>query len=432
MRKFYRSLIAATFSLAAFVSPVAAQTANGKATTAAPVYPNNQAAPLSLDTAGNLRVNCIIGCSGGGGGGTSSNFGAAFPAAGTASGFLDPSNNMIGASVDALGNQQVVGNVANDAVDAGNPVKIGGIASNVAPSLVATGDRVNSWYGLSGATIIGGVGVTLADGSSNTTGAALSTAAGTTGTLSVRNNVFNGTSWDRQRGDVNETYVGGNINSGVTDVGNPVKVGGVYMTTAPTFTNGQRGNMLIDVGGRQIVQPGFLAQAQADGLNNTINAPTGALFSTSAVSNIQYPTVARVYNGATWDRQRGDVGGTWSSPSPTPLTSNFSAILANSTNATLVKNAPGAIQEISVYNSGSTIAWLKLYDAASAPTCGSGTPAGRYMIPGAASGGAGSNVNIALGKGFSTGIAFCVTTGIADADTGAVAATTYTVNMTYR
>lgn len=34
--------------------------------------------------------------------------------------------------------------------------------------------------------------------------------------------------------------VQGNSASGAADVGNPVKVGGVYNTTLPTFTNGQR------------------------------------------------------------------------------------------------------------------------------------------------------------------------------------------------
>ncbi len=119
-------------------------------------------------------------------------------------------------------------------------------------------------------------------------------------------------------------------------------------------------------------------------------------------------------------------------PSTQAATLSSSTILAASTNATSVKASAGTLFEISVYNTGSTIAWLKLYNSASAPTCGSGTPVGRYMIPGAASGGSGSNVSIPLGKSFGTGIGFCVTTGIADADTGAVAATTYTVNLTYK
>jgi hypothetical protein len=40
----------------------------GAVTSAAPTYTTAQTDPLSLDTAGNLRVNCVTGCSGGGGG----------------------------------------------------------------------------------------------------------------------------------------------------------------------------------------------------------------------------------------------------------------------------------------------------------------------------------------------------------------------------
>jgi hypothetical protein len=112
--------------------------------------------------------------------------------------------------------------------------------------------------------------------------------------------------------------------------------------------------------------------------------------------------------------------------------SNYSLIAANTTNATSVKAAAGSLYELSVYNNSSTIAYLKLYDSASAPTCGSGTPVARYLIPGASTGGAGSNVNIGVGKSFASGIAFCITTGIADADTGAVAASAYLINLTYK
>ena len=38
------------------------------------------------------------------------------------------------------------GDVAHDAADAGNPVKIGGKAETTAPAAVADGDRVNAWF----------------------------------------------------------------------------------------------------------------------------------------------------------------------------------------------------------------------------------------------------------------------------------------------
>lgn len=50
--------------------------------------------------------------------------------------------------------------------------------------------------------------------------------------------------------------VGGDTANGVTDAGNPVKVGGVARTTNPTaVTNGQRVNSSYDKLGRQLVVP---------------------------------------------------------------------------------------------------------------------------------------------------------------------------------
>lgn len=47
----------------------------------------------------------------------------------------------------------------------------------------------------------------------------------------------------------NELVVGGKAASGAADSGNPVKVGGVYNTTQPTLTNGQRGDAQLDARG---------------------------------------------------------------------------------------------------------------------------------------------------------------------------------------
>jgi hypothetical protein len=58
-------------------------------TTSSPTYTTGQTSPLSLDTAGNLRVNVVAG---GASGGTSSNFGSAFPGIGTAIGLTNGTN----------------------------------------------------------------------------------------------------------------------------------------------------------------------------------------------------------------------------------------------------------------------------------------------------------------------------------------------------
>jgi hypothetical protein len=72
----------------------------GSVTTAAPTYVTGQTSPLSIDTAGGLRVSIIAG---GGSGGTASTFGAAFPATGTAIGVKN-GTNMVNLAADASSN----------------------------------------------------------------------------------------------------------------------------------------------------------------------------------------------------------------------------------------------------------------------------------------------------------------------------------------
>jgi hypothetical protein len=49
---------------------------------------------------------------------------------------------------------RTVGNVAHDAVDAGDPLKIGGKAASSTPTAVEESDRVNAWLDLLGRLIV--------------------------------------------------------------------------------------------------------------------------------------------------------------------------------------------------------------------------------------------------------------------------------------
>jgi hypothetical protein len=81
---------------------------------------------------------------------------------------------------------------------------------------------------------------------------------------------YNGATWDRVKAtsgalDVNAV---GNVASGATDAGNPVKVGGKYNATLPTIADGQRGDLQVDANGRLIVAEAFtpLAEDNANGV----------------------------------------------------------------------------------------------------------------------------------------------------------------------
>jgi hypothetical protein len=105
-------------------------------------------------------------------------------------------------------------------------------------------------------------------------------------------------------------------------------------------------------------------------------------------------------------------------------------LVPNNTTAVVVKASAGQVYSVRVTNNSATIAYLKLYNATSA-TAGSGTPVDTILIP-ASTSGAGIIVNVPIGIVFNAGITFIVTTGYADADTTAPAASAYIVTVLYR
>lgn len=107
-------------------------------------------------------------------------------------------------------------------------------------------------------------------------------------------------------------------------------------------------------------------------------------------------------------------------------------ISAATTNGTSVKASAGTVYSLAVFNLNASARYLKLYNKASAPTVGSDTPVQVFMIPGNTAG-AGLVLPIpACGMAFDTGIAFALTTGIADSDTGAVAANELCLSYSYK
>lgn len=111
-----------------------------------------------------------------------------------------------------------------------------------------------------------------------------------------------------------------------------------------------------------------------------------------------------------------------------------SAIVLNNTTGVLLKGGSGFVYSIQLGSIGAAPAYLKLYDKATAPTCGTDTPVKRLIIPAAATAANGTATPIAFPGAirFEQGIAYCVTTGIADNDTGAPAASTFLVNIDWR
>jgi hypothetical protein len=85
--------------------------------------------------------------------------------------------------------------------------------------------------------------------------------------------------------------VGGNVGSGATDSGNPVKIGAVHLTTQPTVTNNQRVNLQATNRGALIVSTGVDA-FNINNITGTVPLPTGA--ATSALQTTGNTSLASI------------------------------------------------------------------------------------------------------------------------------------------
>jgi len=97
---------------------------------------------------------------------------------------------------------------------------------------------------------------------------------------------------------------------------------------------------------------------------------------------------------------------------------SFHAIAAASVNATVIKASPGFLTSIYASNSNAAARYLKLYDKATAPVVGTDVPVCTILVPPGLS----IAQDMSSGYKFVNGIAFAMTTGIADTDNVAVGA----------
>jgi hypothetical protein len=527
--------------------------------------------PLSvqiLDASGN-QVTTF-----GGAGGTASNFGSAFPTPGTAVGFND-GTNMVPGRVLAVGNDAVSNSTPSILSAAWNYMYNGttwdrlrgdttnGVWVNVKTSATVPASQSGNWStriqdgtGNNLTSVARGtqqpLSVQVVDGSGNqitnfgSTGGtsssfgnsfpAVGTAAGYSDGTNMQpgrivttaidananttpqiisgafNYMFNGTTWDRWRGDT--------TNGAWVNVKNTANVA-IHDAAGNNLTSQTRGTQqplsvqILDSSGNQVTSFGgaggtasnfgstFPVAGTAAGYSDGTNMVSGRVIATAAdaTSNATPEIISGafnyMYNGTTWDRIRGsttngiltqisNVNGngqatsansspvviasdqsnlpnnlkqvngatislgqtTMSASLPVTMASNQSAlpiasvaaatggasttgnIVPNNTTGVTVKASAGTLYGVQVYSINTPV-WLKIYNTTSA-TCGSGTPVKRLLIPAAATVTNGNGSNITFGPqgiAFSTGISYCVTGGIADADTTLPAASSYTVNI---
>lgn len=97
---------------------------------------------------------------------------------------------------------------------------------------------------------------------------------------------------------------GGNVADAATDSGNPVKIAGVYKTAGVVHTNGQRAEVLTDARGQVRAVLGTSDSTDQVSVAFPVDASGASVYSLFTIAQ------AHVFNGTTWDRQRGNVDGT--------------------------------------------------------------------------------------------------------------------------
>lgn len=224
------------------------------------------------------------------------------------------------------------------------------------------------------------------------------------------------------------SQVQGNIGSGVADGStNPVKVGGIASAAIPTTATAfQRVNLWLGLNGQTVI--GGTTFTGADGSSNTLTQMT-----ISGGSAGHQTTAGYVFNGTTWDRQRGDTVGTdmvMSVRATAGGLTQFRRLATADTNLAVVKGSAGRVYAYTISNTTASAKFVRLYNKATAPVPASDNALILRTIMVPANGIASHQVMAGLG-GFTNGIAIDATGAIADTDATALAANDLIISIDY-
>lgn len=178
--------------------------------------------------------------------------------------------------------------------------------------------------------------------------------------------------------------------------------------------------------------------AFVDGADVTLGSKADAIWTSGPGSLIALAKAIATNTGGPLPPQTSAgvvVGATSPSAAAVGGSSSYSEIVPANTTGISIKNAGGTIYDAEYSNIGTAAVFVKLYDTGSTPTCGSGTPIARFVIPAnsTAALGAGSNISFgAVGRSTTSGIGMCVTGGFGDSDTTNPVVNTVYINIGYK
>ena len=243
---------------------------------------------------------------------------------------------VLAAGAAAIGSVTATGNIAQGVADTGNPVEIGGHASLLLPYTVTDGQRVRAWYGNYGNASVSLVAFDGAHMSQN--GLINDTSGNSQNRLSTQAfpMLYNGATWDRQRGDATSgafVQVKAALPTGANVIGaltanqsvNNAQIGGVAVAVGSgvTGTGVQRMVLATDVG----LPAGANVIGKAAITNGTVDAgvePFGAMAVNAGFQTLFYDE---------WPTNPIDTVDKWTVTGTTPVvaTGNMTMVATLST-----------------------------------------------------------------------------------------------------
>lgn len=270
---------------------------------------------------------------------------------------------------------------------------------------------------------------------------------------------YNGTNWDRLRADTtNGLWVNcktGCAGSGGTSLAdratftygttNFTPAGGVYNSSITALTSGQAGAVALtstrDMHVALYDASGNAITPSVDATTNTASQSTGPQIFCNGSAATPSAVGADGRSISVWCGTHGEVkndlsflnatalaspdaNGYQITPGAASATSTLAASACNilsaaSTNSTSCKGSAGNFYGYEIYNTSTTVYYLRLYNSSSAPTCSSGTGFIRSIpIPPAAAAGqvGGAISNLTVPTNYGTGIGYCITGGSSSTD----------------
>lgn len=244
---------------------------------------------------------------------------------------------------------------------------------------------------------------------------------------------YNGTTWDRFRGDTTNgldvdvtrlpALATGSNTIGAVNIAAAQTLATVTtvgtVTTCSTLTNITNWGNIVDnaafTDGTTRLMPGGYIFDETAGTALTENDCAAARIDSKRAQ-------VQVLEDATTRGQRQSVNASGgASVTPVPHTagglSKAKILSAASTNATSVKASAGQLYGWALFNSTTTAKYVKLHNTAGTPTAGASVDFTILVPPGS-----GANVEFSHGIPYATGIGYTITGAAADTDTTAVAA----------